>query len=113
MKISQHRKGVSAVVSPQGAILAGDADQLGAVLLQSAGEGAGNVTLNLAGVPFVDSRGLEMLMETGESLIRAGKVLRLAGTNDILRDVLRLTGLSPLFEYCAPAPAADKTEVDA
>ena len=101
------------MVSPQGAILGADADQLGALLLEMAGEGAGNITLDMAGVPFVDSRGLEMLMETAEAAIRGGKVLCLAGANEILREVLRLTGLAPLFEFRAATPAAGKNEVGA
>lgn len=106
MKILQHRTGASAVVGPQGPIIGADAEQLAAVLAQVIGEGAASLTLDLDRVPFVDSRGLEILMETAEGLIRTGKVLRLAAANETLREVLRLTGLAPLFEFPKTAQAA-------
>jgi anti-anti-sigma factor len=111
MKILQNKTGQSATVAPQGPIVGPDADQLGNLLSQILGEGANAVTLDLVDVTFVDSRGLEVLMEMGERLIRAGKPLRLAGANEILREVLRLTGLAPLFEFIpalSGAPEAGK-----
>jgi anti-anti-sigma factor len=109
MKITQQRTGQSVVVAPQGAIIGADAEQLGTVLTELLGEGARSVTLALGEVPFVDSRGLEVLMESGERLIRAGKPLRLAGANEILHEVLRLTGLAPLFEFVSAAAAGPES----
>jgi anti-anti-sigma factor len=103
MKITQQRTGPAAVVTPQGAIIGVEADQLSTLLTQLMAEGAHAITIDLSDVSFVDSRGLEVLMEAGEQLIRAGKPLRLAGANDILREVLRLTGLAPLFEFVSTA----------
>ncbi len=42
-------------------------------------------------MPFIDSRGLEILLEVNEELHRAGRALKLCGLNDVLREVLDLT----------------------
>ncbi len=55
--------------------------------------------VDAAGVPFVDSRGLEVLVESAGDLSQSGRSLKLCGVGDTLREVLDLTGLDSLFEF--------------
>ncbi len=99
MKIVQQQVGHSSVLRPQGPIVGEDSQQLSAALSQVPGAPLELVVLDLTDVPFVDGRGLETLMEAAEARMRGGHMLHLAGVNETLREVLRLTGLDSLFEF--------------
>ncbi len=86
------------VLRPQGPIAAGDAGQLAEQLAQVLSEGHETV-IDLSKVAFVDSRGLEVLVDATEQLIRSDRVLKLAEANEVLREVLELTELASLFEF--------------
>lgn len=59
----------------------------------------GRVVLDLSTVPFVDSKGLEVLVELTEDLGQSGQSLRLCGVNKTVREVLDLTELTNAFEH--------------
>lgn len=107
MKIVQRLVGRTTVICPQGPVTGSDADQLAGIFAQVLKEEPAGVVLSAETVAFVDSRALEVLMQAGEDLIRAGKVLRIAGANPLVRDVIRLTGLAPLFKFGESAPVAE------
>ena len=100
MEINEQRQGAVTVLKPQGPLVAQDADQfketLAAVLATSLGR---FVVVDASEIPFVDSRGLEVLKEATEHLSDSGQALRLCGANETLREVFDLTDLSKLFEH--------------
>ena len=50
--------------------------------------------VDLSAVPFVDSKGLEALVEVTEEMGKSGQVLRLCAANKTVREVLELTDLA-------------------
>jgi len=99
MEIQENKHGAVAVLKPVGPVVHTDAEQLKDLLLQVQQRSLGRLVLDASAVPFIDSRGLEILLEVNEELHRAGRALKLCGLNDVLREVLDLTDLSSSFEH--------------
>lgn len=106
MQITEQRQGAVTVVTPQGPLSQSDADDfkdhMEAVLVKS----LGRFVIDVQEVPFVDSRGLEVLLELSEDLAQSGRSLKICGVNETVREVLDLTELATLFERFADATTA-------
>jgi len=99
MKIDQEQYDDVTLITPQGAIIGDDAEQLAAVLATVLEGNPQNVMLDMSNVPQIDSTGLETLAVATEQLIRTGRVLNLAVVDETISEILTLTGLASLFEY--------------
>jgi anti-anti-sigma factor len=99
MDIQTQRQGAIAIIRPQGPLMGADADQVKAALLETAGASLGRVVLDLEAIPFIDSRGLEVLVEVTEEMSEGGQSLKLCAANKTLREVMELTAVSEFFEY--------------
>ncbi len=98
MKITRQRHEDGATLKPCGPLTGDDAEQLRRAAESALQDGAAAIVIDVSGVPFADSRGLEVLVELAEHALRTGGTLRLAGANDLLREVLDLTELTPMFD---------------
>jgi anti-sigma B factor antagonist len=58
----------------------------------------GRVTLDLAGLDYISSAGLGVLLKTQKRLMASGGRLRLAGVRPHLRDIFVYSGFDKLFE---------------
>jgi anti-anti-sigma factor len=101
MQIHEKKHGAVTVIRPQGPITGSDAEQLKTALLEGVNRSLGRLVLDASSVPYVDSRGLEVLLEVNEELARSGQSLKLCGLNEVVREVLELTDLASLFEHFA------------
>jgi anti-anti-sigma factor len=106
VEVVEQRQGDVVIVKPCGPIAGDDAGSLGGRLARVLREQCRAVVLDASAVPFVDSRGLEVLLDATEQLIRSGEALKLSGANERLREVLELTELSPLFQQFEDVEAA-------
>lgn len=100
MKIEERKVGRALVVKPNGPLVTADADQakgnlMGGVLQDD----CDCVILDAASVAFVDSRGLEVMVDISDRLARSSSKLVVAGANETVREVLELTEISHLFEF--------------
>jgi len=86
------------VLRPRQLLAGADADTLATQIIELAHKGSVDVVLDCTSVGFIDSHGLEVLVDAAERLIRDGRTLKLAGLNPTLREVLDLTELASLFE---------------
>jgi anti-anti-sigma factor len=91
MNIERNTHGAVTVVKPVGAVAQADADALYAELSDVNRQSLGRIVLDVSGVPFMDSRGLEILLELNDELATSGRALKLCGLSDLLREVLELT----------------------
>lgn len=66
----------------------------------------GRVVLDMSAVPFVDSVGLETLLDVSDELTRVGRCLKLCGLNKTLRRVLDLTEIDGHFDLYEEANSA-------
>jgi anti-sigma B factor antagonist len=69
------------------------------------------VVLDMSQVPLVDSAGLEALLDARDLLRESGGTLKLAAVSPLCADVLRIAGISQLFETYHDAKAAVRSFV--
>lgn len=106
MEIEEHNHGAVAVVKPMGALTLSDAERLKTQMLDLRTKSLGRLVLDASGIPFVDSKGLEVLVEVAQELTQTGQALKIAGVNDVLREVFEITELTGVFEYFTDVNAA-------
>lgn len=106
MNIQEQKQGAVTVLRPSGPLTQTDADEFKAKLLEVRGASMGRFVVDVSEVPFVDSHGLETLVDTTEQLSRGGQSLKLSGVNETLREVFDLTELGSLFEQFEDVSAA-------
>jgi anti-sigma B factor antagonist len=99
MEILEQRQGAVTVLKPQGPLAAADAEQFQGRLTETLNASLGRFVVDASEIPYLDSRGLEILLEATERLADSGQSLRLCGANETVREVLDLTDLSKLFEH--------------
>ena len=86
-----------ASVTLVGEIDAGSCEALDGELLDVIGNGRTFVDLDMAGVTFMDSSGIRVLVRRGEELAGLGGRLRIASLSKAVRQTLELTGLLDVY----------------
>src|SRR2546423_7304649 len=99
MEITEQTKGAVRVLRPRGPLVQADAENFRTRALDTARASLGRLIIDASGIPYVDSRGLEVLAELSDELSAGGQTLRLCAANETVREVLDLTDLSSLFEH--------------
>jgi anti-anti-sigma factor len=99
MNIEQEHYEDMTMIIPQDSLQGDDAAQFGAVLATVMSENPQDVIVDVSKVTQIDSKGLEVLVDATEQLIRSGRVLKLVAADETLREILELTELASLFEY--------------
>lgn len=98
MEIVEQRQGAVTVLKPLGPLCQEDAELFKKRLSDALNESLGRCVVDASAVPYVDSLGLETLVDLTEMLAQSGQALKLCATNDTLREVFDLTELTSLFE---------------
>ena len=99
MHIEINRHGAVTVIQPNGPIITeGDAAQLRSESFEVLGKTLGRFILDVSEMPFVDSFGLEALVDITEELSQGGQSLKLCGMSDTLREIMGITDISKKFE---------------
>lgn len=99
MEIQEQRHGAVTVVKPQGPLVVGDAEEFRVRLADTMTRSLGRFVVDASAIPYVDSLGLEALVQSTDELGASGRALRLCGACETLREVLELTGLADRFEH--------------
>jgi anti-anti-sigma factor len=99
MEIQEQRHGAVTVVKPQGPLVVGDAEEFRVRLAETMTRSLGRFVVDASAIPYVDSLGLEALVQSTDELGASGRALRLCGACETLREVLELTGLADRFEH--------------
>ena len=99
MKISEQHQGAVTVLKPDGPLLESDAAQFKTTAVQVLQATLGRVVIDMSAIPFVDSKGLEALLDVTDEMAHSGQSLKLCATNKTVREVLELTELVSLFEH--------------
>lgn len=106
MKIQEQKHGAVTVIKPSGPIANADVELFKQRLLTVIQEALGRVVVDASAVPFIDSKGLEALVDVTDKVAQSGQLLKLCSVNKTLREVLSLTGLSSQFEHFEDANSA-------
>jgi anti-sigma B factor antagonist len=99
MKIIETKQGAVTVIKPSGPLTQADATEFRTLTMKALESNLGRILVDMSAIPFVDSMGLEALADLTEEMTKSGQVLKLCATNKTLREVMTLTGLSPMFEH--------------
>ena len=106
MEIHEHKHGAVTVLRPEGPLAGDDAEAFRKRLVGVMNASLGRCAVDASAVPYVDSRGLEAMLEASEEMARSGRALKLCGLNETVRQALEITELAPLFEHLADVSAA-------
>src|SRR4051812_3618952 len=99
MRISEQKSGAVTVLKPEGPLLEADAATFKQKMTNTLEATLGRFVVDMSAVPYVDSKGLESLVEVTEEMSRSGQALRLCASNKTLREVLELTDLASMFDH--------------
>ncbi|HEX8324419.1 MAG TPA: STAS domain-containing protein [Tepidisphaeraceae bacterium] len=106
MKLHQQRHGAVTLLKPDGPLIEGAAaefDQAARAIMTAT---LGRLVIDMSTVPFVDSVGLETLLDLTEVMEDSGRVLKLCGVNKTVRQVLEITEIDSLFDHFEDANSA-------
>jgi anti-sigma B factor antagonist len=109
MALKELKVGAVHVLRPEGPLKGADAEEFRGRCIQLIAASLGRCVVDASAVQFVDSMGLEALLDANDSLAETGQSLKLCGVNEGVRQVLELTELSPNFEYFADVGAAARS----
>ncbi len=109
MRIEESRHGAVAVLRPTGPLIRADAEQVLERARLTAERSLGRLVLDMSGVTYADSKGLESLADLAEEMAGAGRELKLTGVNETLREVFDVTDLSVLFEHYEDVASAARS----
>lgn len=96
MQIDEETRGAALLLTASGRLDSNTAAVLEAVLPARVQANAATV-LNLAGVPYVSSAGLRVLLIGAKAAKAAGHKLVLAGLSESVREVFDISGFSTIF----------------
>jgi anti-anti-sigma factor len=106
MDVQEQRHGAVTVIKPMGPLLSEDAVKFRQRLGDAMTRSLGRLVLDASSVAYVDSQGLEVLVNAADELAHGGRAMRLCSATETLREVLELTGVSERFEHYADLHAA-------
>ena len=116
LDLSTHSSGDRAVITVAGEVDLESANDLGEHALEALRSVSPHLVLDLAGVTFMDSTGLKVLMTIQRRTALAGGSLALVGVSRTVHRLLSLTGLDQTFavhesvaEAVAAAPSTPST----
>lgn len=99
MEIDRQQVGAVAVFKPRGPVTGSEAEELKGFLLEAVSSNLGRLVVDASDIAFVDSRGLEVLIEVSDELAHGGRVLKLSSVGETLREVLSITDVLSSFEH--------------
>ncbi|XAL98855.1 STAS domain-containing protein [Phycisphaeraceae bacterium D3-23] len=97
--LTEIKHGAVQVLRPEGPLVLEDADTLRSRALAAAGPALGRLAIDMVEAKYVDSNGLEALLDIADRLATCGQTLRLVNITPTVREVLAITGLAQKFEY--------------
>lgn len=106
MKIQEQQQGAVTVLKPDGPLIEADVGVFKERVLRTLAASMGRFVVDMSAVAFVDSAGLEALVDVSDEMGQGGQALRLCAANKTMREVLELTDLASRFDYFDDANTA-------
>jgi len=85
--------GENVVLSPRESLKFENCEEYSGIFGQIVRQNQANLILDFKSVAVMDSKALELLVETQDALRQRGKLLKLANLNGVCRDILMVTRL--------------------
>ncbi|MBX3316572.1 MAG: STAS domain-containing protein [Phycisphaeraceae bacterium] len=98
MKIDEQAHGAVTVIRPRGPIAQQDAAVFAAAVRGASQRTLGRLVIDASDVPFLDSKGLEAILDLADELADMGQSLRVCGVCETVREALDLTEILESLE---------------
>jgi anti-anti-sigma factor len=101
MQVTTSRIGVATYLVPDAPLVGENLEALSRAVAAARAAHARDLVLDLSQVTFVDSRGLEYIVELASEMRAADGTLRLASPNALCREILAITAVDqtvPVFD---------------
>ena len=98
MKLRQFKQGAITLLAPDEAIMEDAIGELSKKIEACFVAGETKVNVDFSSVSFIDSEGLEMLLDYLARARKAGGSIKIASPNQICSDIFKVTRLSNFFE---------------
>lgn len=98
MQIESQVHGAVTVLQPKGSLVAEDAEGFQDRLRETLRHALGRCVVDLSETTFIDSQGLEALVEVSDGLAGRGTALRVCAISPVLQEVFDLTGIGTRFD---------------
>lgn len=109
MELLEHKVGAVVVVRPAGPLVSDSAAQLHGRVQSLMTEVMGRIVLDLEAVPFIDSKGIEALLDISDTLATTGLNMRMCNVTGTVREALALTGANEAMEFHPDTNAAARS----
>ncbi len=98
LDITEQKLGAITVLVPQGPLVQEDAQRFKERAINIYSRCLGRCVVDASKLAFVDSKGLEALMDINDYVAQSGQALKLCAVNKTVREVFTLTELASTFE---------------
>lgn len=99
MNITTNQHGAVTVIHPDGPVITEeDATRLRTEAFEVLGNTLGRFIMDVSEMTFVDSFGLEALVDITDELSAGGQSLKLCGISDTLREIMAITDITSQFQ---------------
>lgn len=98
MRLRVFKQGAIVVLAPEEPIMGEAVAEFSDKVDEVLAEGENKIIVDIGTVPFIDSAGLEMLLDALSKARQAGGKVKVANPNAICADILRVTRLSNFLE---------------
>ncbi|MCG3124386.1 MAG: hypothetical protein GIKADHBN_02849 [Phycisphaerales bacterium] len=106
MDIVETRQGAVTVLRPSGPLAMGDAEACKSRAVDAKNRSLGRFVVDASSMSYIDSQGLQVLVDLCSDMSDSGQTLRLCGVNETVREVLELVGVADRFEFCIDVNSA-------
>lgn len=106
MRISEQQQGAVTVLKPEGPLTEPEVAAFKKKLMDTLAGSLGRFVVDMSAMPFIDSKGLEAMVDVTEEMGKSGQALRLCAANKTIREVFELTELSSQFDHFEDANTA-------
>ena len=98
MRLRVYRQGAIVIVAPSDQIMDEGVKAFSDKIAELLDKGENKIIIELGSVTFIDSEGLEVLLEMTSRARSAGGRINVANPNEVCSDIFRVTRLSNLLE---------------
>lgn len=99
MKVERQQVGTVDVLAPIGALVDPEAVDFLELLQKQVGSMNPRVVISMHEVPYIDSAGIEGLLDASDELHDRATTLKLAAVPSTCREIFELTGTAPRFSF--------------
>jgi anti-sigma B factor antagonist len=101
MKIASNRIGPVDIIAPQSALVEESIEALQQEMQRHFRQSDTKILIDLSKVPYIDSKGLEFLLDSVEDLHKKGGQMKLCKASPLCNDIFLATRMSSFFEIYA------------